>query len=179
MADLSKIKILGLALLLLSFSGCGFHLRGSGDSNDYAQKLFIEGPAAGTSFVGVFGDALIGTGGSIEQSPASATAIIHLYKALYQRQFITLSRTGKATGYDLIYRIVYDLRTPKGEVLQPTKEFDIKRNYFNDQTLPLAQLAEESLIRQELEKEAAQMLLRRVVIQLKHASDAVTDKKKS
>ncbi len=159
------------SMVCLSLAGCGFHLRGSGVENAFAKKLFIEGPAAGTGFVSVFDGFVTGTGGSIAPSAATANGVVHLYKAVYQRQPITLSRTGKATGYDLIYRIVYDIRNPKGEVIEPRKEFEIKRDYFNDQTLPLAQLAEEGQIREEIEKEAAQTLLRRVVLKIKAAPE--------
>jgi len=169
----------GLAACL-ALSACGFHLRGSDSGNALAQKLYIEGPGSGGTFLGVFGTALTDVGGSIVGNPAAASGVIHLYRANYQRQPITLSRTGLATGYDLSYRVVYEVRTPKGEVLQPRKEFEIKRDYFNDQTLPLAQLSEEGLIREEIEKEAAQSLLRRVVNLLKQApadSPAVPEKK--
>jgi LPS-assembly lipoprotein len=136
------------------------------------QSLYVEGPGAtGGTFLGVFGSALTGAGGKIVGTPVAASGVVFLYQAAYKRQPITLSRTGLATGYDLSYRIVYEVRTPKGEVLQPRKEFEIKRDYFNNQTLPLAQLYEESQIRDELEKEAAQFLLRRVTHLLKDAPE--------
>jgi LPS-assembly lipoprotein len=155
----------------LALSGCGFHLRGSEGDKTFEQQLYIEGPGAGGTFLGVFGSTLTGVGGSVVGAPVNATAVLRLYKAVYLRQPITLSRTGRATGYDLIYRVVYDVRSPKGEILQGRKEFEAKREYFNDQTLPLAQLAEEGQIREELEKEAAQSLLRRVVNVLRRVPD--------
>ena len=148
----------------LALSGCGFHLRGSGGDKSFAQNLYFDGPGvSGSTFLGVFGTTLTGVGGNIVSSPVAANGIVFLYQASYRRQAITLSRTGRATGFDLNYRIIYEVRSPRGEVLQPRREFEIKRDYYNDQTLPLAQLAEESQIREEIEKEAAQSLLRRVV----------------
>jgi len=85
-----------------------------------------------------------------------------------------LSRAGRSVMYDLSYRVVYDVRTPKGEVLLPRQEIETKRDYFNDQTLPLGQAEEEGLIRQELEKEAAQALLRRAVFALGKAPEKKT-----
>lgn len=157
-----------LACLLLS--GCGFHLRGSEGDTSFAQKFYVEG-AVGT-FLGAFNAAVTGTGGAIVGNAAESSAVIRLYRASYQRQPITLNRTGRATAFDLSYRIVYELRGPKGEILQARKEFEIKRDYFNDQSLPLAQLAEEGQIREELEKDAAQSLLRRVVTLLKRTRES-------
>lgn len=159
----TKTLILLLLASCLALSACGFHLRGSDEGAKLAHKLYIEGPVTEGSFLSAFGTALTDVGGGIVKTPIAASGIIHLYRATYVRQPITLSRTGRANGYDLSYRIVYDVRSPKGEVLQPRKEFEVKRDYFNDQTLPLAQLAEEAQIREEIEKEAAQSLLRRVV----------------
>lgn len=164
----------------LALSACGFHLRGSGEGAKLAQKLYIEGPGTNGSFLSTFGTALTDVGGGIVGTPIAASGIIHLYRATYVRQPITLSRTGRANGYDLSYRIVYDVRSPKGEVLQTRREFEVKRDYFNDQTLPLAQLAEEAQIREEIEKEAAQSLLRRVINvfgRLPEASPAPPEKK--
>jgi LPS-assembly lipoprotein len=58
--------------------------------------------------------------------------------------------------------------------LLPRQEIETKRDYFNDQTLPLGQAEEEGLIRQELEKEAAQALLRRAVFALSKAPEKKT-----
>jgi len=164
---LAAVLLAGLAL-----SGCGFHLRGSEGDQSFAQNLYFDGPGvSGNTFVGVFGTALTGVGGNIVSSPVTSNAVVYLYRAAYRRQAITLSKIGRATGFDLNYRVVYEVRSPKGEVLQPRKEFEIKRDYYNDQTLPLAQLAEETQIREEIEKEAAQALLRRVVNVLRQIPD--------
>jgi len=151
-------------VVCLALSGCGFHLRGSEGDKAFQQNLYFDGPGiAGSTFVGVFGTALTGVGGNIVATPVAASAIVYLYQATYKRQSITTSKVGQSSGFDLNYRVIYEVRSPRGEVLQTRKEFDIKRDYYNDQTLPLAQLSEESQIREELEKEAAQSLLRRVV----------------
>jgi len=171
---LSSVLVL---LVAVSMIGCGFHLRGSGGDKSFAQRLYIEGPGAGSSFVGVFGSALTTAGGSLVTTPADSTGIVYLYRANFFRQAITLSRTGRATGFDLSYRIVYEVRSPKGEVLQPRKEFEVKRDYFNDQSLPLAQQAEEVQINEQLSKEAAQSLLRRVANELKKYNDNVLEPK--
>ncbi len=160
-------KMLALAALTAALIGCGFHLRGSGGDTNFAQKLYLDGPGSTSTFAGVFATALSNVGGAVVSNPAQSTAIVYLHRATYQRQPITLSRTGRATGFDLSYRITFDVRTPKGEIIQPRKEFEVKRDYFNDQTLPLAQIAEEAQINVALSQEAANSLLRRVVNSLR------------
>ncbi len=174
--------------VLMALAGCGFHLRGSkvggGADNAFAQRLYLEGPAAHTGFASVFAVALTAAGGKQVFEPAQSTAVVHMYQAIFRRQSITLSNTGTATGFDLSYRISYDVRSPKGVVFQERKEFEVKRDYYNDQTLPLAQQAEEAQINEALANEAAQSLLRRVVNDIKKAPEpgpepATTSRKKS
>ena len=56
-------------------------------------------------------------------------------------------------------------------MFQERKEFEVKRDYYNDQTLPLAQQAEEAQINEALANGAAQSLLRRVVNDIKKAPE--------
>ena len=162
----------------LALAGCGFHLRGSGEDASFAQRLYLDGPAARTGFRGVFETALSYVGGSVVGSPEESTGIVYLYNATFRRQPVTLSSTGRATGFDLSYRVVYEVRSPKGVVLQPRKEFELKRDYYNDQTLPLAQQSEEGQINEALANEAAQSLLLRVVYQLKKTSESAASPEK-
>ena len=164
-------KMLALAALIPALIGCGFHLRGSGGDSNFAQKLYLDGPGSTSAFAGVFATALTNVGGVVVSNPAQSTAIVYLHRATFQRQPITLSRTGRATGFDLSYRIIFDVRTPKGEIIQPRKEFEVKRDYYNDQSLPLAQTAEEAQINEALGQEAANSLIRRVVNSLRKKPD--------
>jgi LPS-assembly lipoprotein len=52
-------------------------------------------------------------------------------------------------------------------VLIPEQELDIRREYFNTQSSPLGQVSEEALMRTEMEREAAQTLLRRTIFSLR------------
>jgi LPS-assembly lipoprotein len=170
-------------LVVVVLAGCGFHLRGSSVSgegnNSFAQRLYLEGPGAHTGFASVFVTALVAAGGKQVFETAESTAVVHIYQATFKRQSITLSNTGRATGFDLSYRISYDVRSPKNVVIEPRKEFEVKRDYYNDQTLPLAQQAEEGQINEALANEAAQSLLRRVVSDINKASEPVPEPAKA
>jgi LPS-assembly lipoprotein len=158
-----------LAASCLSLAACGFHLRGTGPA--IAQDLYLEGLPPHDSFMGTFGSTMSMAGGKLASNADKAGGIIHIYKASHFKRYLALSRAGRSVEYDLSYRVVYDVRTSKGEVLLPRQEIETKRDYFNDQTLPLGQAEEEGLIRQELEREAAQTLLRRAVFALTRASE--------
>ena len=69
--------------------------------------------------------------------------------------------------FDLTFRVIYEVQTPKGDILIPEKELLVRREYFNTQGSPLGQGLEEVQIRSEMEMEAAQTLLRQVVFTLR------------
>jgi LPS-assembly lipoprotein len=156
--------------LALSLAACGFHLRGSIPDQAIAKTLFIEGLGRNEPFSQEFSQILSYSGGSIAATPAQAGAVIRIVRAKHERRPISLSKQGRANTFDLTFLVIYDVATPQGEILLPRQEIEIKRDYFNDQTSPLGQAAEESLMRQEMQKEAAQLLLRRVVYGLSHTS---------
>lgn len=154
----------GLALLL---SACGFHLRGSIARDSLAKTIFVEGDTRFEAFSGEFNQLLRSSGGTLAASSAGAGAIVHILRTRQERRPITLSGQGRANTYDLVFRLEYEVATPGGEILLPRQEIEIRRDYFNDQSSPLGQTAEEGLIRQEMQKEAAQLLLRRIVYGLR------------
>lgn len=141
-------------------TGCGFHLRGSGPL--VAGDWSLEGLPVGDAFAGEFDRALLGAGGHKPKSITKADGVIHVYQLLRLRRPITLGRFGRANEFDLVYRLVYDIRNAKGEVIAPRQEIELHRDYFNDQSQPIAMDEEEQQIRSEMLKEIAQTLLRRV-----------------
>jgi len=163
-------NLLALALIGL-LTGCGFHLRGSGTSA-MSRSLFIEGIAQNDPFVVDLSDALSVAGGKAAPAASEAAGILRIYRAAHLRRSLSVSRFGRSTEFDLFFRVVFDVRTPKGEVVLARQEIEIKRDYFNDQSVPLAQTAEEGVMRQEMQKEAAQAVLRRAAFALRNSAEA-------
>ncbi|HYE35935.1 LPS assembly lipoprotein LptE [Methylocaldum sp.] len=168
MARRSLINTAVLAIFAAMLSGCGFHLRGALPSDMIAKTIYVDGLGRGDPFLQEFSQILSYSGGSIAASPSQAGAIIHIVKARQNRRPIGLSKQGRANLFDLSYRVVYDVTTPQGEVLLPRQELELRRDYFNDQTSPLSQTQEEIQIQQEMQREAAQLLFRRVTYGLSH-----------
>jgi LPS-assembly lipoprotein len=162
-------KLFGIAATLLaaaSLAGCGFHLRGALPDTAGAKTLYITGIGRNNPFYGDFAQVLNASGGSLVPTASQAGAILNIAFARHERRALTLSSQGRANTFDLSFRLLYDIRSPKGEILVPQQELEVRRDYFNDQSSPLGQGEEEASMRQEMEKEAAQTLLRRVVYTL-------------
>ncbi|BBL76612.1 LPS assembly lipoprotein LptE [Methylomagnum ishizawai] len=146
----------------LALAACGWHLRGEMPGTKLENTLYLSGITNKNPFYGDFNQTLNNLGGALAPTPGLASAVVHITSAAHTRRPITLSQQGRANTFDLTYRVVYDVRSPKGEILIPQQELEIRRDYFNDQTTPLGQGYEEDMYRQEMQKEAARTLLRQV-----------------
>jgi LPS-assembly lipoprotein len=153
-------------LAALALAGCGFHLRGELPEASTARSLFVTGIGKSNPFYGEFSQTLSYAGGSLADNPAKAGAVVRITRAYHDRRPVTLSKQGRANTFDLTFRVVYDVETPSGEILLPSQELEIRRDYFNDQSSPLGQGEEEAQMRLEMQREAAQALFRRVVYTL-------------
>lgn len=153
-------------IIAAGLAGCGWHLRGEIPGTAQARTIYLTGIDRGNPFYGDFSQVLNYSGGIMAASPAKAGAVVNIASARHLRRPITLSAQGRANTFDLTFRVLYQIQSPKGEVLVPQQELEVKRDYFNDQSSPLGQGAEEALLREEMEREAAQTLLRRVVFTL-------------
>ncbi len=151
----------------LMLAACGWHLRGDMPGTQLEKTLFISGINARNPFYGDFAQTLANAGGTIAPSPGLANAVVHITSAKHTRRPITLSQQGRANTFDLNYRVIYDVRTPKGEILIPQQELEVRRDSFNDQSSPLGQGEEEAMYRAEMQKEAARTLLRQVAYTLR------------
>jgi len=163
-------RLFGVCVLAVavSVSGCGFHLRGS--VSGAAQNLYLEGLAPGDAFDLQFDRAVELAGARTAPTPSQASGVVHIYQLLSQRRPLTLGRFGRANEFDLIYRLAFDIRTPRGEIISPRQEIELHRDYYNDQSLPIAQQEEEGLIRVEMRKEIAQALVRRAAYAIQTAA---------
>lgn len=166
-----------LAAVLIAASllaGCGFHLRGELPGTLESKTFYVSGLPQNDAFYGDFSRVVSYSGGRITQKPNEAAAVISVFRAFHERRPITLSRQGRANMFELTFRVLYQIQNPKGDVLIPQQEMIVRRDYFNNQVSPLGQGEEEAQMRQEMEKEAAQTLLRRVVFSLRNQPVAKT-----
>ena len=165
---------LALLCLVVALSGCGFHLRGDVVFPGDLRVEGHQGPGVDESFLNEFRRSVKSFGVRKPVGNKGVAGTVHVYQLLRLRRPITLGRFGRANEFDLAFRLVYDVRNDKGEVISPRDEIELHRDYFNDQSQPIAQDEEELQIRSEMLKEITQTLLRRVTYLLEDKAKADT-----
>lgn len=156
-------------LLSLAFglSACGFHLHGSGEAPPVAlKKVYIGGLPSTDTLYAALDTALTVAGASVVSNIQSDAVVLQVNPEETMRS-ISLNRTGLTREYDLGYVITYEVKTAKGETIEPQQKFKINREQYNDQFLILGKAEEEIQMRQEMREEAAETLVRRLIFLLK------------
>ncbi|MDD2767195.1 MAG: hypothetical protein PHT19_00585 [Methylococcus sp.] len=156
-------------LAAVQLAGCGFHLRGSETSDGVGQKLYIESPRS-TQVGSLIPEAIAQTGALVVRKPAEAKGVIRILKETDERRTMSLNLGGRGNLFDLYTRVRYEVTSPTGEIIIPPQDVEVMREYFNNQLQPIGQGEEELLLRSEMEREVAESLIRRVLIELSRNS---------
>ena len=156
-----RLATLVILLAVLSFSGCGFHLRGAVLLPSVMAKPHLDG--SDLEFMHRLEEELHARGAHPVADPAGASAVIELLRVAYLREVGTLDLSGTVTGYVLKYEVVYRVLGPDLEVFVDETRITLSRNldYDRGQVLQLEQ--DETLLRNELVEEVVSRILTRLM----------------
>ncbi|MFL6672569.1 MAG: LPS assembly lipoprotein LptE [Massilia sp.] len=160
----SHVKRASAALLLAaSLAGCGFQLRGSGDSyNMPFHSIFLSFPDTSPFGTELKRNLRAGDHVVIADKPEGAEAQFDLLAESRGRSILSLNSLGRVREYLLTYTVVFRVRDAKGaEMLGPT-EITLKRNMAFDETQVLAKEAEANLLYRDMQGDVVQQILRRL-----------------
>lgn len=154
---MKKILLLVLALVL---GACGFQLRGAAPLP--FQTLYVEG---GSSQVGpdLQRGLRYGSNVKVVTNPGEAQAVLQVLGENREKRILSLTAGGRVGEFVLFYRLSFRLHDGKGKELLPAQLIELKREYsFNDAQL-LAKEQEEALLYRDMQNDAVQQLIRRLV----------------
>jgi LPS-assembly lipoprotein len=77
---------------------------------------------------------------------------------------VSIGTTGKSTESEVDYYLRFQFFDSKDHPLMDEQTLDLSREFFNDQTAVLAKSSEEQMIRSEIYKQAARLLMARARI---------------
>ncbi len=155
------MKLLLIAWLLL-LTGCGFHLRGAVDLPEDMRRIALQGIPLNHPVARYMKQDLAFSRAALVTDPAKADVVLRILEIREERRVLSLDEHGKAIEFELIARIRFELLTPDNKVILPPQLVDLHRNYLNTQLQVIGKAQEESLLRQEMRREAVRTILRRI-----------------
>jgi LPS-assembly lipoprotein len=147
-----------IAALCLATASCGFKLRGQQDFPFETINVPGVTPLATDLRRNI---AAAGGGTRVVDSASDADAILSVLTEQQEKVILTLNTQGQVREYQLRYRVVYRVSTPKGADLIPATSALLTRDItFNDQVL--AKEAEEAQLYREMRADLVQQIIRRL-----------------
>lgn len=146
-----------LLLLTISLSACGFHPHGATSLPLELKQVYLEG--ATPALREQMQQQLHQSNSQLASSRENASMVIKLFDEQFQRRVLSLSVRGKANEYELLYRVEYEIATPKDAILLPRQPLEVRRDYYNDQQAILARDNEETVLRNEMAQQAIRTML--------------------
>lgn len=147
-----------LALLLLS--ACGFHLRGAVPLSPSMERVYIEG---GSSVLARdLRLNLEASGAEVVDEPQAARSILRILGETIDRRVLTVGSDARVQEYELIHAVRFALVREDETTLLPPQQVTVTRDYRFDPDRVLGAASEEALLREEMQRDLSQLVLRRL-----------------
>lgn len=154
------IRTLTWLLLASALTGCGFELRGQMTLPSDIRQIHVQGPAVLKNEVEV---ALTGSGVAVASEPAAADAVLAIESDRFNRRVLSVDPdTGKEREFELVYVVNFRATRGNGESLLESQRVNLLRDYVFDADAVIGKSREEDVLRQEMRRDAAQQILRRL-----------------
>lgn len=156
-----KITVLIFGLFpALFIAACGFHLRGSMEQLSSLPALYL--PVGATGLAGELRSAARTSGARLVENREDAQVVVILGNETLERQVLSVGSTGKVREFNLVYTVSFEVQDKDGKTLTDTQTLRLTRDFLFDETQVLGKEAEESMLREGLQRDAAGQILRRV-----------------
>lgn len=159
--SLSKV-ILGLLFVVIA--GCGFHLRGSASLPDSLKTMYIQGVNLQQGLGLELKRSLVSNDVKIMSDYQSGIAVLTMLDNKFERRVLSVGSDAKVSEYQLYGSLQYKLTDNNGQVIIESESLEAVRDYRFDQNQVLAADQEETQLRQALNEQLVQSLLRRLSV---------------
>lgn len=139
-------------------AACGFQLRG-----EYVipyTSLYVA--YGGASSIGLGLKRTLSTLTHVLPTAAGAEAQLNILSEQRDKQILSLSGAGRVREYQLKLQVSYQLVDAKGNVIIPTSDIQLSRIMSYDDALVVTKQLEETMLYQDMDKDAQGQILRRM-----------------
>ncbi len=154
------LKLVTIVSLAFIVSACGFHLRGKVELSKSLSNLYIE--STDPALQAKVEDVLRFSGSTPVSDKSASSAVLQLSDINYDRIVRTVDSRGKITGYTLRYRSKFEVFDKAGESVLKSAPILLTRDFAYDSQQVLLKEDEELFLREDMEKDTAQQIVRQL-----------------
>lgn len=143
-----------------ALGACGFRLRGA--ERLPFETLYIAAPPESGFAAELARNIRAGTGTRLVADRKDAQAILELGQAARDREVLSLNAQGRAREIQLKLAVAFNVHDGKGRDILPRTELLATRDVAVNESLALANEAEQSLLFRDMQTDLVQQMLRRL-----------------
>lgn len=153
--------LLGTALLL---SGCGFHLRGTGDVavSDQWRSMYLVSNTPNSEFSREVKSRFAANGVEWQEDRPAANFQLVLGPERFSQRNLSLTAEARAAEFELTMRSTFSVRSVKGEEIMSATTGSVVKQMENDPRNVVGKAEEIRILKSEMRAELAQQILRRI-----------------
>jgi len=151
-----------VAFLLMLLIGCGFHLRGAIDYSDSLKSMYVEGISLQRGIGLYLKRGLKNNGIEVLDTYQKGSAVLKVTETKHDRRVLSVGSSAKVSEYELYSSISFSLTDSHGKILADSQQVQAHRDFQFNENQVLARESEEASLRQHLNKELVQGVLRRL-----------------
>jgi LPS-assembly lipoprotein len=153
--------VLVVAALVLSLSGCGFHLQGRAALPPQFKLSYVDAHDRQSDFVQGLRNALLVSGVELTEDTKAATATVHVLDDKHTQRILSVSPDNLPREYELTYTVRFSVTAGDKELLSP-QEVATTREYSFAVSELLAKENEEAILQQALAHDLVDVVMRRL-----------------
>jgi LPS-assembly lipoprotein len=142
-------------------AGCGFHLQGTVALPEGVRNVYVAVPDQFSPFATELQDAVSRAGATKAASASAADTVIRVTHDRTGRRVLSVSARNTPQEYEVFYTVEYSVDRAGKEAV-PTQTLELTRSYSFEESKLLAKQHEEDLLREEMARELAALVLRRL-----------------
>jgi LPS-assembly lipoprotein len=159
---MQDLRISALAIVVMALlSGCGFHLQGRKPLPDTLKGAYVQATDPQTDFVQDLRKALLRSGVRPPLQKDKASAIVYITKDEVIRRTLSVSANNQPNEYEVTYNVRFSVSAGDKELLAP-QDVSSTRSYSFSESLLLAKEHEESILRQAMAHDLADIVMRQL-----------------
>jgi len=156
------LRTLLLSLVVLALGACGFQLRQEVALPPEFARMRVETVDPFSPLGRDVGRALQRAGVALVESGDEAVAVLRIPVDRIGSAPLTVGESGRVQEYVLRYVAEIELVAADGRVVLPRQPIELSRDYTFDTAQALGSPGEEEVVREELQREMVQAILRRI-----------------
>ena len=153
-----------VGLLLVVIAGCGFHLRGAATLPDSLKLMYVQGINLQRGLGLELKRSLESNDVTVINDYQEGSAVLTILDNNYERRVLSVGSDAKVSEYQLYGSLQLKVTDNTNQVVIESDKVEALRDYRFDQEQVLASDQEEALLRQELNQQLVQGVLRRLSV---------------